>query len=90
MESVRPLLLPIGFMCGVRAVLRCRRPCSLLGAWPPRPCSHSLPVGASASMLWRSLRLLPHRRAHDAVCMPCGVACVLSLGRAQCGHLRLV
>ena len=79
MASVRPLFKPhcrhvrrAGHALMSPALLLPRRMASL-------PWSHSLPVGASASMLWRSLRLLPHRRAHDAVCMACGVACVLSL-----------
>ncbi len=56
----------------------------------PRPCWHSLPVHASASMLWRTLRLIPLRRAHAVLCTMCGAACVLSLGRARCGHGTLV
>ena len=32
------------------------------------PASYSLPAGASASMLRRTVRWLPHRRAHGAVC----------------------
>jgi hypothetical protein len=53
-------------------------PALLLPRRMARPCSHShsLPVGAFASILWRTVRLLPHRRAHGAVCTAhpwCGV-----------------
>jgi hypothetical protein len=78
MASVRPPFFPSRLCaCG---------PCFGVGGLarssahdpPPCPCSHSLPVRASASMLARTVRWMPHRRAHGAVCTALRVLLVCS------------
>jgi surface protein len=77
MASVRPLLFSPHRLHVWRVGRALMSPAFLLPRrMAPRPCSHSLPVGALASMLWRTVRLLPHRHTHVVLCTAhpwCGV-----------------